>query len=567
MPALSQLGVTHVDWVLLTHHHRDQCFGLSGSRLDTKVAAPNSELSFFTDVQTFWQRAEVFDRYDCAAVNNVVGSDIRVDRALRDYERFEWGDLSISVYPAPGHTRGSVSYVAEIDGLLYAFTGDLIHSAGTVATVHDLSWWYGGAEGFKSAAMSSAMLRAICPDRLAPSHGGVITEPDPALVELESNLLRHIRCIEKPYGPAPRPDEFAEGSFQQLSDRLVAVTHTCANFYVLLGSDGEALFFDYGFAGEHHFKANFRFIEHSLEELRRRFGVERPSVVVPTHYHDDHVAGISHLQRRFGSEVWAFEAFADIIESPERYRLPCLWSQRITISRRISAGALIEWDGVRLTAHHAPGHTWYAAAFLGEIDGRRVAITGDAVGQTADGELWGGGPVYRNRLAVGDFATTAQLLLDYSPELVLTGHRGALTVSPEDLRGFRQWAREFDATLLALVADPEVPNLSLDPDFVSFLPYQVNGKRGETVEVEVEVRNHMCGAVEAIVELDLPSGWTTSPAANSVHIPLGQSQRLGFSISTPETAAHDHRHAVFASVVLGGRDFGPIAECLITLSE
>ena len=63
----------------------------------------------------------------------------------------------------------------------------------------------------------------------------------------------------------------------------------------------------------------------------------------------------------------------------------------------------------------APGHTWYAAAFLAEIDGRRVAVVGDAVSRDADGRFWGGGPVYRNRLGMDDFSATADLLLGYEP--------------------------------------------------------------------------------------------------------------------------------------------------------
>ena len=565
--ALDQIRIRHVDWVLLTHHHRDQCFGLCDAGAGAKVAVPGSERSSFADVESFWRRAPIFDLYDCVGMHNIVATNIQIDRTLGDYERFEWEDICITVYPTPGHTRGSVSYTAEIDGLLFAFTGDLIHSAGAVTTIHDLSWWYGGAEGFKCAVSSSTLLRQIRPDRLAPSHGEVITSPEAALTELEANLSRHIRCVERSYGQAPRPDEFAEGTFHQLSERLVAVTHTCANFYVLLGPDGQALFFDYGFGGEHHFKANFRFIEHSLDALRRRFGVERPSVVVPTHYHDDHVAGIAHLQQRFGTEVWAFEAFAEIIGSPERFRLPCLWPQPAAVSRRIGAGQTIEWHGARLTAHHAPGHTWYAAAYLGEIDGRRVAVTGDAVNQNAEGELWGGGPVYRNRLAVGDFAATARLLLDYSPELILTGHRGALEVRRADLRRFEAWAREFDATLLALAADPAALGLALDPDVVSVFPYQARGRPAGMIDVEVEVRNHLARAAVARVHLELPRGWMATPDAREAEIAGGESQRVRFSIEAPESAEAGTRHVIFASTVLDGRNLGPAAECLITLDR
>jgi glyoxylase-like metal-dependent hydrolase (beta-lactamase superfamily II) len=452
-----------------------------------------------------------------------------------------------------------------VDGLVYAFTGDLIHSSGKVWTVHDLDWWYGGLEGFRSAVASSSSIRRCSPDRLAPSHGEVIDDPAPALAALEDSLLGHLRCITRPALPGPPGDEFATGRFELVAEGLVAVTHTCANFYVLLGDAGEALFFDYGFAGEHHFKAGFRFVEHSLDVLRDRFGVERPAVVVPTHYHDDHVAGIGFLHRRFDTEVWAFDGFADVLERPWRYRIPCLWQAPVRISRRIREGETIDWNGTTLETRHAPGHTWYAAAFLGEIAGRRVAVTGDAVSRDLNGGLWGGGPVYRNRLGIGDFSTTAELLLSYEPELLLTGHRGVVPVSRTDLEGFAGWAREYSKTVAQLLPDPASGGFHLDPDIVSILPYQAEGRPGEPVELEVEVRNPCEIVVDAGVRLVLPGGWSAQPESGSSRVDPGENRRIRVSIVAPPNAARDVRHVVLADVTLGSRRLGQAAESLIVL--
>jgi glyoxylase-like metal-dependent hydrolase (beta-lactamase superfamily II) len=563
---LDDIGVEHVDWVLHTHHHRDQCSGTSRLGPETRIAVPAHEASSFGDVERFWQTAPVYDVYDCASVSNVVATNIRVDRELDDYTVLEWDDLRIVALPTPGHTRGSVSYLVRIDGLLYAFCGDLVHSVGKVWTIHDLSWWYGGAEGFKSAAASAADLRGRGIDRLAPSHGEVMDDADAALGALEANLLDHIRCIDRPPAPARLPDPFADGAFERLSEHLVAVTHTCANFYVLLGDDGKALFVDYGFAGEHHFKASFRFVEHSLETLRERFGVERPSVVLPTHYHDDHVAGIASLQERFGAEVWAFDEFADLLERPHRYRLPCLWRTPVTVTRRIAEGDSIEWAGVRLKATRAPGHTWYAAALLGEVDGRRVAFTGDAVNRDAHGRLWGGGPVYRNRLGVGDFATTARLLLDYEPDLLLTGHRGAIPVTQADLEQFASWADEFDRTLRSLAPERPGVGFQLDPDLVRILPYQAQGTPASPIELEVEVRNHCAETTDAHVHLVLPVAWQAEPSVGSTRIPSGASARLRFAVVASPDAAIGVRSVVLAEVSLGALRLGQAAEALITLA-
>lgn len=562
---LGALGVRYIDWVLFTHHHRDQCSGHRRLPGTTRVGVPAHEVHAFTDVERFWQTAPVYDLYDCASMHNVVAQNVRVDRALKDCEVLEWEDLRIETLPAPGHTRGSVSYAVEVDDLVYAFTGDLIHSSGKVWTVHDLGWWYGGTEGYRSALTSSAAVRRRAPDLLGPSHGAVLDDPTSALAALEENLLAHIRCITRPSLPPPPTDEFVTGQFELIGEKLVAVTHTCANFYVLLGDGGDALFFDYGFAGEHHFKAGFRFVQHSLDVLRDRFGVDRPAVVVPTHYHDDHVAGIGFLQQHFATEVWAFDSFADLLEQPWRYRIPCLWPGPVRISRRLSEGETIEWNGTRLEARRAPGHTWYAAAFLGEIDGRRVAVTGDAVARDVNGGLWGGGPVYGNRVGIGDFSATAELLLGYEPELLLTGHRGVLTVSRSDLAGFASWCREYLETVARLLPDPASSGLHLDPDLVSILPYQAEGTASKPIDLEVEVRNPFEAALEATVRLALPEGWNAELDPGYVCIDPGESRRIRFSVLAPRHAMRSVRHVVLADVTLGSRRLGQAAESLIVL--
>ena len=42
--------------------------------------------------------------------------------------------------------------------------------------------------------------------------------------------------------------------------------------------------------------------------LQREFGVSRIDVAIPTHYHDDHVAGFNLLREVEGTEVWAPES-------------------------------------------------------------------------------------------------------------------------------------------------------------------------------------------------------------------------------------------------------------------
>ncbi|MFQ5796697.1 MAG: MBL fold metallo-hydrolase [Candidatus Bipolaricaulia bacterium] len=64
---------------------------------------------------------------------------------------------------------------------------------------------------------------------------------------------------------------------------------------------------------------------HSLDGLRKNFGIDRIDVVLVSHFHDDHVCGVPVLQRLFSTECWVAENFADLLEHPEAHCFPCTW--------------------------------------------------------------------------------------------------------------------------------------------------------------------------------------------------------------------------------------------------
>ena len=101
-----------------------------------------------------------------------------------------------------------------------------------------------------------------------------------------------------------------------------------------------------------------------------------------------------------GTEVWAPEHIAPILEAPERYDLPCPLV-RADPRRPAAAGTPIVWYEYELTIHPLPGHTLYAAAIEVDVDGKRILATGD---QQEDGER----PIlnyqYRNRFGIDDYA-------------------------------------------------------------------------------------------------------------------------------------------------------------------
>ncbi|HET7925889.1 MAG TPA: subclass B3 metallo-beta-lactamase [Rhodanobacteraceae bacterium] len=106
-------------------------------------------------------------------------------------------------------------------------------------------------------------------------------------------------------------------------------------------------------------------------------------ILLATHAHFDHVAGLAELKRRTGAEMWMSEADAALLEdggksdfrfgdSPETNFEP------VQVDRRLKDQDTITLGGVTLTAHHHPGHTKGATSFTMTVreGGRdyRVAI-------------------------------------------------------------------------------------------------------------------------------------------------------------------------------------------------
>jgi len=412
---IAEIGVEQVEWVLHTHHHRDQCQG--DPRLiehGAQIAVPAREAALFEKVDSFWRLRSTFDDYDASSVWNSLARPITVSRRLRDYEVFEWRGIEITTQPTPGHTRGSVTYLAEIDGHANAFSGDLIAAPGHVDTIHDLQWQYGMPDAL-GAAMHSATLLASKPiDRLLPSHGRPMGNASSALSALAANLrelfglLSEIRENRLWFHHPHSVDQ----PKTQILPHLWANTHSLSNTYALVADDGRSLLMDYGFPSFDHFFADKRFVEHSLAELRVEAGIKSVEVIIPSHYHDDHLAGVPWLQQTQGTEAWIYDRFAEMVARPSDWKVPCLLEEPIRVDRAITDGERITWADWSFDVFHMPGHTWWAMGLVGEVDGTRVALTGDNLLAGALSPLRSAYPIYRNRMRIDSIATGVRRLID-----------------------------------------------------------------------------------------------------------------------------------------------------------
>ena len=107
-------------------------------------------------------------------------------------------------------------------------------------------------------------------------------------------------------------------------------------------------------------------IKKGVEQLGFDFGgVE---ILLATHAHWDHVAGLAELERLTGAQVWMSEADAVLLEdggkSDFRFGNDRDTSfEPVMVDRRLKDQDTIALGGVTLTAHHHPGHTKGATSF------------------------------------------------------------------------------------------------------------------------------------------------------------------------------------------------------------
>jgi glyoxylase-like metal-dependent hydrolase (beta-lactamase superfamily II) len=564
---LAETGVREIEWVLHTHHHRDQCQGdhLLAER-GVRIAVPEREAALFAETDAFWRLKRIYDNYDVSSIGFTLPRSVPVARTLRDYETFGWRGHDIRVLPTPGHTKGSVTFVADVDGIPTAFCGDLIAEPGHVHTIHDLQWQYGLPDAAGAALHSVTLLAGLPLQRLCPSHGHP-TDDAPAalrLLEPKLRLLYGLQGEMRKNRVWPVWPHSVDQPKAKVLPHLWANPHSVANCYALMADDGRALLLDYGFPSWDHMAADLRFVEHSLDDLKAVAGLRAVDAVIPSHYHDDHLAGLPWLQQTQNTQAWIFENFAEIVSNPAGYNVPCLLPHPIRVDRALPDRGRVSWDRWTFDVFHMPGHTWWALGLFGEIDGTRVAFTGDNLLQGTVSPLRAAAPVYRNKMLADSIAVGVRRLMEFEPELILTGHTGALRVDRKMLEDFHGWAKQLEGVFRTLVAVPAEVNFALDPNFAVLYPYRNPARPGDRLPIELRVTNHGSRDAVARASLVTPPGWSVSPGATETAIAAGESGALHFVVEVAPGAAG--RQVLCAELTLGDRRFGQIAETLVDVA-
>jgi glyoxylase-like metal-dependent hydrolase (beta-lactamase superfamily II) len=581
---LEETGVEQVEWVLHTHHHRDQCWGTPRLREHgAQVAVPEYERHLFDKAEIFWQSRRTYDNYDDRNTFFTSARNIAVDAVLEDYETFTWRGYEFFVLPAKGHSFGSSALIVRIDGEWVAFTGDLMGAGGKLYQLHAMEYMYGSMEGVGFTLQSLRALKKRAPDICLPSHGEPIRDVPGDMDRLERRLMD---CVDLGRGMnvggwgggIPERLYLPEAKFVPLSPHLLwGGEWTCSNFFVILSESGRAMFVDYGHAfGSHmHIFADhggldtMRFVEHHLDELRDDYGITSFDLVVPTHIHDDHTCGIPYLQKHHGTQCWALKDVGQVLADPAAWAsTPCTFAKPIRIDRELNDRERFQWQEYDFDIYHAPGQTEFHSVIAGVIDGRKIAFTGDNyfLSEIRIGAKTEMRPtqtnVLRNSFQLSMHPRCVEAMREIDPELICPGHGETLPCGKAELDAYSDYIARKERVFRELVDEPA--DHFIDLFWARLLPYLADVKSGDEMTYRLLLRNNFEQPVSYAARLLAPDGWEVSPEFRTLKLEPGARGELEFPARAPQMA-DGMRRLVTAEIRIDGRSQGPVSEALVAV--
>jgi glyoxylase-like metal-dependent hydrolase (beta-lactamase superfamily II) len=549
LEALDQIGIARIEWVLYTHHHREQCQG-HGRLADhaackgAKVAGPAAERELFEKPLSFRQaEPKLSDRFTVHGASYVRPPirPIPLDRGFEKMDTFAWRGREIWCAETAGNSPGGMSYLVREADRWIAFTGDVMLDGARLHTWYDTEVDYGFCKGIYTLATAAAYLEGYAPLLMLPAHGPPIRDAAPQLAAYQKKLRRLEKVLKRGWecftfggcdqDRVSRPS--AVPHLWQVSPHLYKVRghEYWVNFHMLVSDDGHALLVDCGLFDRGH-------LDRVLDAARDRLGIKQIDAVLVTHMHGDHFLDAEHVRKTRGAAIWTHERVADLLERPLDYDYDALipaYRERPTgdirslkVDRVIRDGEVIRWRGHDLACDWMPGQTEFACCVHGVIDGKRVAFTGDNIFGAPDDPAQHGheAVVARNACTVEEgYGYAGRYLHSIAPDLILGGHSWAIADPKPLIDRSMTAADELRAALVDLVPDRDY-RLAFDPYWLRVHPYRVGLSRGGRAEATLVARNFLDEATVYDVRLVCPPGISVAPAQAALRVEPGGVKRL-----------------------------------------
>jgi len=576
---LSDIGVNKVEWVLFTHHHREQCQGYPLlASWNAKIAVPKAEKAFFEQPASFRKSktslGDAYSVYGASYVRPPIQS-IPVDLEFSRMDTFTWHGYEFLCMETPGNSPGSMSYLLKENGKWLAFSGDVILDGSKMHNYFDSEWDYGYGAGIRALHNAEALLRDYHPSMLLPAHGSIIRQPDTQLKAYINKLFNLERLLLRGYDVltyssasqdmVSKPTEVPY--LWQISPHLFKFKgpEYFPNFSLILSDNGHALIVDCGLI-------DTTFLGQSLEAMKVQYGLKQIDALIVTHVHGDHFLQAPYIKRKWGTPVWALENMVTVMEHPEMFDLTALLPayqtgfDSIHVDRAFKSGEVFNWEGYNFTIDWMPGQTEYALCMHGVIDEKEMAFTGDNIFGDPGNLMQTGHEalVARNSAILEEgYIYAAEYLTRLNPDILVGGHSFVMDKPAKMIGRYREWAYQMRKTFQEVSNDADYL-CWFDPYWVHAEPYRTKMKNGETVEIKIVVRNFSENIKTYRIEFHTPSGIVANPAYIEKNI-YGNSLEIFPVKLTASADAATGISIVALDVTLDGKRFGEWFDTVVEL--
>ena len=535
---LTELGITTVEQILYTHHHRDSTAVFSIPE-NTRIGVPEAEAQWFTEVDTFWNDPKYrWHLYNCHPHNLMLANSINVTDTYAEGAQITWGPASIGVLETPGHTDGSVTYLIDVDEQRFAFSGDLIYDEGKIWDLYSLQKGqqttdYHGFLGARDELKESLeKVRYSSPTVLVPTHGIVIKNPDTAIDKLIEQLDF---CYDKYVSISALRHYFPQlfSEFEGNADHMPIregkpppeFLRHFGTTWLIISETGEAFVMDCGSPN----------VIKQIQQLQTDNEISEVTQFWVTHYHDDHVNAIPEFQETFPCETIADTVVTEVIENPKAFRLPCISPAVTCVDRATHDGDSWQWNEFTMTAYHFPGQTYYHGGLLVEGRGVRMFFSGDSFTMAGIDDYCSGN---RNLLGkdVG-YEKCLRLIQELKPTHIFNCHVDPAFDFTDKEIGFMLDTLAEREKFYTDLFPWDHANYGMDDQWVRCYPYEQEVALGKIATLKVEITNHSLESHTAIAQPILPTSWGIEIDPTETTIPPKADGHIPFSIPIPKVGS------------------------------
>jgi glyoxylase-like metal-dependent hydrolase (beta-lactamase superfamily II) len=291
--------------------------------------------------------------------------------------------------------------------------------------------------------------------------------------------------------------------------------------------------------------------------------------------HGDHFLLGPTLKEKYGAEAWTLDRIAEKCEHPRRFDYAALVSaykdgfDGMKIDKPFRDGESVIWEGYKIQVDWMPGQTEFGCCLWLEIDGKRIAFTGDNLfGNSADPKQNGHEAVVARNSAILEegYILGSKYIKDLKPDIVMGSHSYVMPEPAAFLGRYHEWSIEMRDLYRGLLPDRHY-EYGYDPYWVSAYPYRIDLSAADTQTVTVTVRNFRKEPQRHRINLKLPPGISADPAILEGTVAATSRQSYPVKLSIDRTKAKAGLQIVPFDITLDDTQHGELFDFILRTSE